>query len=347
VPAPTSGTPARPTRVEDPSPGPVLTTGDATVGARADLAIVGPTASGKTALACALNGLVPGLELVSVDAMAVYRHLDIGTAKPSPAERWAARWHMLDLVDPAEEFSVAEFQTAARRALVSIAARGNRAVLVGGTGLYHRALIDDLAIPGRYPETAQMLEACADRPGGLALLYRRLSLLDPVAAARIEPANRRRVVRALEVTMGAGRRFSSYGPGLRSYGESGVPIVALALPLEEIYRRVESRFREQLGRGLLEEVRRLAAHPAGLSRTARQALGYRELLSHVEDGVPLEEACALAVRRLRRFSRRQISWFSRDPRVTWFDAERPDLAEAVAGVLGREGTGGSRGTMLA
>ncbi|MFZ0251219.1 MAG: tRNA dimethylallyltransferase, partial [Acidimicrobiales bacterium] len=144
--------------------------------------------------------------------------------------------------------------------------------------------------------------------------------------ARMEPTNRRRVVRALEVTLGSGRPFSTFGPGLGAYPESGTPQVGLARPPGEIDRRIENRFGQMVQAGLVDEVRALAARPAGISRTARQALGYREVLAHVEDGVPLADCLQEAVRRTRQFARRQASWFRRDPRISW----AADVAEAQA-----------------
>jgi tRNA dimethylallyltransferase len=299
------------------------------------VAIVGATGTGKTALALELARTTPGrYELVSVDAMAVYRFFDLGTAKPTAAEQAAARWHLIDIVDPSEEFSVAAFQSHARRVLADIDARGAVPVLVGGTGLYHRAVLDELEIPGRFPEVATELELDAERPDGLAQLFRRLCELDPVAASRVEPGNRRRIVRALEVTLGSGRPFSSFGPGLVTYGPSRSIMIGLALDRTELDRRLAERFETQLDRGLLDEVRALARRPSGLSRTARQAIGYRELLSHVEQGVPLEQAKAESVRRLRAFARRQEAWFKRDPRVEWIRADRGDLADSVRARLG-------------
>ena len=295
---------------------------------------MGPTGTGKTAVALELFGSSPDrYELVSVDAMAVYRELDLGTAKPTAAERKAVPWHLIDIVDPSEEFSVAAFQTEARRALAGIDARGRVPLLVGGTGLYHRAVLDGLEIPGRFAEQAIELEHRADQPGGLAELFRRLGELDPVAASRIEPANRRRIVRALEVTIGSGRPFSSYGPGLVTYPPTNVTFIGLELSRPELDRRLAERFEDQLARGLLAEVRALSSRPAGLSRTARQAIGYRELLGHVEHGVALEQAKAAAVRRLRAFARRQEAWFRRDPRVVWIGADRGDLCHAVGALL--------------
>lgn len=293
------------------------------------LAICGASATGKTALALEVASRLGDVELVSVDSMCVYREMDIGTAKPSGAERDVAPWHLLDLVDPSEEFSVAQFQAAARAAIKAIGERGHRAVLVGGTGLYHRAVIDDLEIPSRWPEVAAELSVVAARPGGLSELRERLVQLDPLAASRIEPNNERRLIRALEVTLGSGRAFSSFGPGLTGYATSGYVLVGLRLPRVETARRLERRLDEQLERGFVEEVQALAERKPPLSKTARQALGYRELLAHVEDGVPLADARAEALRRMRLFTKRQESWFGRDPRMQWFDASRPDLVDAV------------------
>lgn len=300
--------------------------------APAHLALVGPTASGKTALAVALARRRGDLELVSADAMAVYRGLDVGTAKPTPAEREGVRWHLLDLVAPSEEFSVAAFQAAAGAALEAIEARGHRAVLVGGTGLYHRAVVDDLELPGRYPATARALELEVAAPGGPGRLHERLRALDPVAATRIEPGNARRTVRALEVTLGSGRPFSSYGPGLEHYRESRFLQVGLRLERAELARRIEARLRDQLAAGFLDEVR--SWHEAGpVSRTAARALGYAELVAVLEGRESLEHAQQLLVARTRAFARRQEVWFRRDPRVQWVDAATPDLVGAVEGVL--------------
>jgi tRNA dimethylallyltransferase len=259
------------------------------------------------------------VELVSVDSMQVYRGMDVGTAKPTPEERAEVPHHLLDLADPWEEFTVTRFQQAFRAAVDDIAARGRTPLLVGGTGLYLRAAIDDLTIPGRFPAVREELEAEPDT----AALHARLAALDPAAAAKMEPTNRRRVVRALEVTLGSGAPFSSYGPGLDAYPPSRFRLVGIELPPRVVAARIEARYREQLEAGFVDEVRRLAADPRGLSRTARQALGYRELLSHVEDGVPLEEAVDLAVARTRKFARRQRAWFRRDPRIEWLRADDP------------------------
>lgn len=302
------------------------------------VALVGATASGKSRLAHDLARAAGGeVEIVSVDAMAVYRGMDLATAKPTTAERAEVRYHLLDVLDPDEECTVALFQRWARAAAASIGARGHGVLYVGGTGLYHRAVVDDLEIPGAYPEVRADLEAAAARD--LAALYDELARCDPVAAARVEPTNARRVVRALEVVRGSGRPFSSYGAGLATYGPVRVAQVGLRVPLEEIDRRLEARFAAWLAAGLVEEVARLAARPGGLSRTARQAVGYREILAHVEAGAPLEACVERALVASRRLARRQIAWFSRDPRVEWFDDPAAARARVEALVGGRAAVG--------
>ena len=298
------------------------------------VALVGVTASGKseTALRVALER--EDCEIVSVDSMCVYRGMDIGTSKPGPEAQAAVPHHLLDLVDPAEDFTVTQFQRAAREALEGIARRGHHALLVGGTGLYLRAVVDDFVIPGRYPDLAVALEAELDEGRAEpADLHARLAALDPVGASRMEPTNRRRVVRALEVTLGSGRPFSAFGPGLEAYPVGGTAQVGLSVPLEEIDGRIDTRFDRMVEDGLVDEVRALAARPTGMSRTARQALGYRELLAHVEGDAALSDCVEEAKRHTRQFARRQASWFRRDPRVRWAGSSREALAllqEALA-----------------
>ena len=294
------------------------------------VALVGTTASGKSSLAMSVASRLADVELVCVDSMTVYRGMDIGTAKPSAAERAAVPHHLLDLVDPTAEFTVRDFQHEALAARADIARRGRRAMFVGGTGLYLRAVVDELDIPPRFPAVAAALEDEALRPGGVQALHARLAALDPLAASRTTETNLRRVVRALEVTIGSGRRFSSYGPGLRAYPPSEVVLVGIPFRPEVVDRRIAERFDRWVAGGLVDEVRRLAARPGGLSRTARQALGYKELLAHVEVGAPLEECVAEAVRRTRAFARRQWSWFRRDPRIHWI---RGDAGEDAVEVL--------------
>lgn len=295
------------------------------------VALVGATASGKSALAhdVALesNG---DIQILAVDAMTVYRGMDIGTAKPTAEQRHEVEYHLLDLIEPSEEFTVAQYQEQAREAAQQVWSLGGSVLYVGGTGLYGRAVLDNFEIPGQYPEVKRELEQRA--ASELEKLYEELSELDPLAASRMEQTNERRVVRALEVTLGSGRPFSSYGAGLRTYGPVRVIQVGLRSDFALLDQRIESRFRNWMDQGLLNEVSRLASTEGGLSRTARQAVGYRELLRHVEEGVDLEQCVSDAITQSRRLARRQRSWFNRDPRIEWFD-DAGDAAKRIKEVL--------------
>ncbi len=228
-------------------------------GTRRHLALVGPTASGKSALALEVARRLGDVELVSVDSMQVYRGMDIGTAKPTAAERREVPHHLLDLADPSEDFSVARFQAEAEVAIAGIEARGHRALLVGGTGLYLQAVVDGLRLPGQWPDVRAGLEEEVDRePAAVGALHRRLAEADPTAAARIEPGNARRIVRALEVTLGSGQPFSSFGPGMDAY-PTAVPfrLVGVWLPRAVVNERIAARYDEQMSTGFLDEVRAL------------------------------------------------------------------------------------------
>jgi tRNA dimethylallyltransferase len=295
-------------------------------GAPPPVAIVGTTASGKSALALDLARRRGDVELVSVDSMQVYRGMDIGTAKPTAAEQAEVRHHVIDVVDPWEPFEVHSFQHAVAAALADIAERGQRAVLVGGTGLYLQAVIDGFEIPGRYPSVAAELDAEPEDDATTIAMHGRLAALDPLAASRMEPTNRRRIVRALEVTLGSGRPFSSYGPGVGARPASPILQIGVRRPAEVVADRIEARYHQQLADGFLDEVERLRAGPA-LSRTASQALGYRELLGHLDARAvgasepTLDAAVDEAIRRTRAFARRQRAWFRRDPRIAWLDID--------------------------
>jgi tRNA dimethylallyltransferase len=288
--------------------------------------LVGSTASGKSALAMEVARRLGDVELVSADSMQVYRGMDVGTAKPTAAEQAEVPHHLLDVAEPSEDFNVARFQTVAAEAIAGIEDRGHRALVVGGTGLYVQAVVDGLSVPGEWPELKAELER---EP--VADLHRRLVEIDPLAASRIEPGNGRRLVRALEVTLGSGRPFSSFGPGLGAYPPTTrFRLAGVWLPRSVLAERIAARYRAQLEDGFLDEVRRLQVQ---MSRTARQALGYRELLAHLTGDCTLEEAVAAAVSRTRQFARRQRAWFRRDPRITWLGArENPvDLLPALLG----------------
>ena len=269
------------------------------------------------------------VELVVVDALQAYRGMDIGTAKPTPAERAEVPHHGLDLADPWEEVTVVRYLAAYDQAVAAISARGHRPLLVGGTGLYLRAAVDRLQPPGQWPEVRVALEAEPDTEA----LHARLRRLDPAAAAKMEPSNRRRVVRALEVCVGSGRPFSSYGPGLDQYPAAPIVQIGLRWRRDDLTRRIDRRFHDLLAAGFVDEVRRLAAASPPLSRTARQAIGYAELLDHVAGRCSLDDAVARAVARTRRFAVRQERWFRRDPRVHWVGITTDPL-DAVPAVLG-------------
>ena len=292
------------------------------------LVVLGPTASGKSDVAMAFARRHADAEIVAVDAMQVYRRMDIGTAKPTAADRAEVPHHGLDLADPGEEFTVAEFTRAVAPALEDIPARGGRAVLVAGTGLYLRSLTDPMEIPGRWPEVRARLEA-READEGAEALHRELAALDPVAAARMEPSNARRVVRALEVCLGSGRPFSSFGPGLDQYPPVAFEMVGLQWPRPLLAARIAERVHRMMGEGLLDEVRAVLAEPGGLSRTARQALGYKELIDHLEGRCSLDEAVDTVILRTRQFAVRQERWFRRDPRIRWVPIHDDPVAEVL------------------
>jgi tRNA dimethylallyltransferase len=268
-------------------------------------------------------------DIVSIDSMQVYRHMSIGTAKPTVEEQQSVQHHLIDIVEPSDEFTVAIFQHHLEQALSSIARESRYGLLVGGTGLYHRAAIDGLDLAGSWPEIRQQLEAEADAEGTPSL-HRLLVELDPVAASRMEPTNTRRVVRALEVIEGSGELFSSFGSGLDEYPDSEVHQVGLRWPREVLATRIEQRVHRMMADGFLHEVEQvLTLEP---SRTARQALGYRELIDHLEGRCSLEEAIGATVTRTRQFAVKQERWFRRDPRIEWIDIESDPVAEVAPSI---------------
>lgn len=284
------------------------------------LALVGSTASGKTDIAVDLAIQFPDVELVSIDSMTIYRRMDIGTAKPSKEILNRIPYHMVDVIDPWEQYSLSEFQKHATEVISDIQNRGHTPLLVGGTGLYFQALVDRISIPGQWPDLRENLERVASTPDGLAGLYARLKSLDPNGASKMEPGNARRIIRALEVTIGSGTPFSKHGPGLFSGRNSDIDVVGIAIPRPELFSRIGSRLEEQLKTGWLDEVRELLTSPLPLSRTARQALGYKELIAVLDDGLELPLAEQQILARTKRFAKRQLAWFNRDPRIRWFES---------------------------
>jgi tRNA dimethylallyltransferase len=291
------------------------------------IAVVGPTATGKSDVGVWLARRLGG-EVVNADAMQLYRGMDVGTAKLTEAERQGVPHHLLDVLDVTETASVAAYQRHARRAVEDLLAAGRVPVIVGGSGLYVSALLDDLEFPGTEPAIRARLEAeLADV--GAAALHARLTGLDPVAAEAILPGNGRRIIRALEVIELTGRPFSATmpKPGPARYDTMLLGLDRAAAELDE---RVGTRVDVMFDRGLVDEVRGLI--PLGLreGRTAGRALGYQQVLAALDGDGDLDAARAETVRATRRFVRRQRSWFRRDKRVNWLDAADPDLLDAVA-----------------
>ncbi len=292
------------------------------------LAIVGTTASGKSKLAMSIAEKVQDFEIVSLDSMQIYKRMDIGTAKPTREEQAIIPHHMIDIVEPHEEYTISQFQIEAQRAIDEIDSRGMLPLLVGGTGLYLRTIIDELDIPGQFLKTRQKLESNPNT----AELYQKLSELDPLASTRMEPNNRRRVIRALEVTIGSGMKFSSYGPGLSVYKESAYEIIGLRWERAEIDRRITARFYVQMESGFLNECERLFDSKDPLSRSASQALGYKHLFQYIKGECSLDEAVEAAIKDTKKFARKQERWFRRDPRINWIDIN-DDVVESLPQIL--------------
>jgi tRNA dimethylallyltransferase len=297
--------------------------------ARKPVVIVGPTASGKSSVAMAVaqqqtNSQSP-VHIVAVDAMQVYRDMNIGTAKPTLSDQSLVPHHCIDLVDSHERFTVAEFKKSATEALSKIDKANGRALLVAGTGLYLTAVIDDLVLPGEFPETRATLE----QEPNTALLFEQLAQLDPIAIEKIERSNRRRIIRALEVCIGSGRAFSSFGPGTSAYPENGVVQIGLRWNRDRLAQRVADRVYAMMNEGLLSEVTALRNSKDGFSRTAAQALGYKELLLHLDGKMSLDQAVEETIIHTRQFAVRQERWFRRDPRIKWVSISEDPVAEIV------------------
>jgi tRNA dimethylallyltransferase len=299
------------------------------------VAVVGPTATGKTALAVALahhlGAVAAGAEVVNADSMQLYRGMDIGTAKPTPAERDGVPHHLLDLWHVREPASVAEYRLRARAEVDRLRAAGIVPLLVGGSGLYVRAVLDELDFPGTDPVVRSRLADELATDGSLAL-HDRLAALDPAAAAAILPSNGRRVVRALEVIELTGRPFAARLPEPRAH----YPAVTIGLDraAADLDDRVARRVDAMWAAGFVEEVAALAADGLREGPTASRALGYAQVLQQLDGVLTADEARERTVTTTRRFVRRQRSWFRRDPATTWFDAARPDLLDAVVAGIG-------------
>lgn len=295
--------------------------------------ICGPTAVGKTAAAVSF-ALTPGGEIVAADSRTIYRFMDIGTAKPSAEQRAAVPHHLLDVADPDEVVTLAAYRTLAADAIDQIRGRGRLPLLVGGTGLYIRAVVDGFTIPPVPPDRAlrrALEEAEAGEPGSL---HARLTDVDPAAAAHIHPRNVRRLVRALEVYERTGRPISA----LQRRGEPQGPVLQAGLTMEReaLYRAIDARVEAQIAAGLVQEVRGLLARGYAADLPSMQGLGYKEIVAHLDGRLSLDEAVLALKRNTRRFAKRQYTWFRADPRIRWIGVDGLDadaVARAVAAVL--------------
>ncbi|GGJ04300.1 tRNA dimethylallyltransferase [Alicyclobacillus cellulosilyticus] len=299
------------------------------------LCIVGPTATGKSDLGVRIAKAVGG-EVVSADSMQVYKGMDIGTAKLTPEQMQGVPHHLIDIVEPSQRFTVAEWVTLADTVIARLHAEGKLPVVVGGTGLYIRAIVEDLdfaASPGS-AAVREKWRRFAQQHGPYAL-HAALHRVDPDAAARLHPHDVRRVIRALEVAELRGQKWSAgYRWAIRG-GRYDARQFGLMMPREALYARVEARVDQMMAQGLLEEVRRLLASGVPRDATAMQAIGYKELAAHLAGEMTLAEAVAEIKRATKRFVKRQVAWFRRDPRITWFEVDpvRGMAEEDVARIL--------------
>lgn len=295
------------------------------------LALVGPTAAGKSRLALEAAEHLDA-EIVAVDAFTVYARMDVGTAKPSPTDRRRVPHHMVDVLDPAQECTVQWFQGGARAAIDEVRGRGRLPLLVGGSGLYFRAVVDPLEFPPTQPAVRAEVEA--EYAGEPEAAHAALAAVDPDAAARIDPANLRRTVRALEVIRLTGQRFSAWRQAWDDFRSiyPSLRVVGVDVDREWLAEAIAQRVDAMLAGGLVEECRELAQRP--LSSTARQAIGYAEILAHLAGELTFDEAAERIRVRTRRYAVRQQRWFAVDPRLHWREPAEALEALAVWGARG-------------
>ncbi len=298
------------------------------------LAIVGPTASGKTDLAVSVGEILGG-EVVSTDSMQIYRGMNVGTATPTIDERRGIEHHMIDVWDPAQDLTVADFQAHARRAIDDVRSRGLVPLVTGGSGLYVAAVLDEMDFPGADPQIRIRLEQEADVLGG-AVLHERLRAVDPIAADLIPASNVRRVIRALEVNEITGSPYVAQLPVPRSVYPT--IHVGLRIPRDILDARIAARVHEMFDNGLVDEVRSLVARGVELGRTAARALGYAQSLALLRGEVGEDEARQETINATKRFARRQQRWFMRDTRITWIDFDAPDLVDQTVDLWSEAGT---------
>jgi tRNA dimethylallyltransferase len=291
--------------------------------------VLGPTASGKSDVAMAAGTSVPNVHIIAADAMQVYRRMDIGTAKPTQDDQARVVHYGVDIAEPSERYSVARFVEDVAAARKKISKAGASELIVGGTGLYVTALVDGLSMPGDYPKIRAQLEANRDTQA----LYEQLSELDPEAVKKIDPNNRRRMIRALEVCLGSGKTFSSFGEGIGAYPPVDTVQIGIKWQREALRERIALRVHRMIEAGLVDEVRGIMNEPKGISDTARQALGYKEIIEHLERRWTLEEAIDATILRTQQFAVRQERWYRRDPRIKWVEVQNDPIEEVTPVVL--------------
>ncbi|HYU35886.1 MAG TPA: tRNA (adenosine(37)-N6)-dimethylallyltransferase MiaA [Thermoanaerobaculia bacterium] len=285
------------------------------------LAIVGATATGKSALGLALAEHLDG-EIVNADALQVYRGFDIGTAKPSPEERARIPHHLVDILEPHERYSAGDFARRAAEAVEEIRRRGRRPIVVGGSGLYLRALFAGLSpVPPGDPEVRQRLRERLETEG-LAALAAELRMRDPQTAARLSPGDTQRILRALEVALVAGEPLSAY-ISRQPFGAERIAAirVGLTLPRSILYDQIAGRVAQMVEKGWVEEVSLLLSRGLSPDLPAFQAIGYRQLVQYLEGTWSLDRAIAETIRSTRRFAKRQETWFRKEPHIAWFSAQ--------------------------
>jgi tRNA dimethylallyltransferase len=294
------------------------------------LVIVGPTAVGKTGLAIRVAKQVDG-EIISADSMQVYKGLDIGTAKPTEAERQGVPHHLLDVVAVDQEFSVADYQLMVEDILMDLAKRGKTPILTGGTGLYIRAVLEGFVFDsqGKDDDLRARLQEVAESQGNIAL-HRRLAVVDPDTAKRLHPNDRRRVIRALEIYHTTGQPLSQHLDAQKQLEPRHQAVkFGLACNRPRLYQRIDARVDQMIEAGLLDEVKNLLEQGLAEGATAMQALGYKELVGYLRGEYDLAEAIRLLKRDTRRYAKRQLTWFRRDEEIIWLDLDKLTIEDAT------------------
>jgi len=298
------------------------------------LVILGPTAVGKTEVAIEVARKLD-CEIISADSMQIYRHMDIGTAKPSRAEQKGVKHHMIDVVDPDHEFSVADFQSMAKQCMEDIRSRHKTPLISGGTGLYVNSVCYNYTFSESEKDAAlrEQLKNQALEYGN-EFLYTRLEKLDPEAAKKIHPNNLRRIIRALEVCIRTGNTFSSYEEKTKKQkGYYDLFMFGLTRPRDELYRRINERVLRMIDNGLVEEVKKLLEMGYSRKLNSMQGLGYRQITDYLDGKITLDEAICLISRDTRHYAKRQYTWFLRDKNIVWMDVSREGIKKVMENII--------------